>query len=55
MFNLVWYDSGTEDVNVQTTGVTYQLNWTANGTYDTRATWTNKTSGSTITGTFTLN
>lgn len=55
MFNLAWYDSGTATTSVSATGRNYSTGWSANGTYDTRATWTNQTSGSTIRGTFTLN
>lgn len=55
MFNLTWYDSGTASTNVYTTNYDYPTNWTANGTYDTRATWTNMTSGGSVAATFSLN
>mgnify|MGYP005790083599 CR=1 FL=1 len=55
MFNLVWYDSGTATTTVSSTGRTYSTGWSANGTYDTRATWTNQTSSSSINATFSLN
>ena len=55
MFNLAWYDSGKSTTKVATTGYNYPTRWSANGTYDTRAIWTNMTSGSTISAAFTLN
>lgn len=53
MFSLVWYDSGSITTVFKTAGRS-SANWSANGTYPTRATWTNVTSGSSITAAFEL-
>ena len=53
MFSLIWYDSGSI-TNVFKTAGRASSNWSANGTYPTRATWTNITSGSSITAAFEL-
>ncbi len=53
MFNLIWYDSGSVTKAYTGSGTTTNT-WSANGNYATRSTWTNITSGTSITGTFSL-
>lgn len=55
MFNITWYDSGTATTSVGMTNHDYPTSWTSHGTYDTRATWTNMTSGGYLDATFSLN
>ncbi len=54
MFNLVWHDSGKTTDTFTHTAQIIRNQWSANGTYDTRATFTNQTSGSTFNGAFGL-
>lgn len=54
MFNLVWYDSGKYNTTITSSGQYYYAYGSANGTYDTRATWTNITNNSSVSGTFDL-
>lgn len=54
MFNLIWYDSGKYNTTILAVGQYYYAYGSANGTYDTRATWTNLSSGTSITGSFDL-
>lgn len=54
MFNLVWYDSGKYNQTISTLNYYYYCYGSGNGTYDTRATWTNKTSGTKLNANFAL-
>lgn len=54
MFNLVFYDSGSNTVVINSLNTKYISTWTANGTWGTRATWTNITSGTSVTAVFEL-
>lgn len=54
MFNLIWHDSGTISHTFTSVGESVSTRWSANGTYDTRATFKNTTSGSSFKGNFGL-
>ena len=54
MFNLIWYDSGKANIRFTAAGQANVTSWDANGTYNTRATWTNITSGTSISAYFDL-
>lgn len=54
MFNLVWYDSGKANIRFTGPQQSTTTNWDANGTYNTRATWTNISENTSISAYFDL-
>lgn len=54
MFGLMWYDSGSVTQAFASGGYKSTTPWTANGTWATRATWTNITSDTSVKAAFSL-